>query len=120
MTYFDSFVLPLSPERKDAYIAMAEKFRDFLRTAGALDYFEAIAEDVPHGETTDFYRAVNAEKGETVVISYTRWPDKKTRDAAWAAMMEDPQFKDMKPEDMPFDGRRMFWGGFDPIISLND
>ena len=67
-----------------------------------------------HGEVTDFYRAVKAEDGETVVFSFIEWPDKETRDEAWEKIMAD---ESMKPEgDMPFDGQRMFWGGFEPIV----
>ena len=75
---------------------------------------EAIADDVKRGEVTDFYRAVKAEDGETVVFSFIEWPDKATRDGAWKAIMAD---ESLKPEgDMPFSGQRMFWGGFEPIL----
>ena len=67
-----------------------------------------------HGKVTDFYRAVKAEDGETVVFSFIEWPDKATRDEGWKKVMEDDR---MKPEgDMPFAGQRMFWGGFDKIL----
>ena len=75
---------------------------------------EAIGDDVKHGEVTDFYRAVKAEDGETVVFSFIEWPDKDTRDQAWEKIMAD---ETLKPEgDMPFAGQRMFWGGFEPIL----
>jgi uncharacterized protein YbaA (DUF1428 family) len=75
---------------------------------------ESIADDVPHGKVTDFYRAVKAEDGETVVFSFIEWPDKKTRDDAWGKIMSD---ESLKPEgEMPFSGQRMFWGGFDKIV----
>ncbi len=75
---------------------------------------EAIADDVKHGKVTDFYRAVKAEDGETVVFSFIEWPDKQTRDTAWEKIMAD---ESLKPEgDMPFNGQRMFWGGFEPIL----
>ena len=68
----------------------------------------------PKGEVTDFYRAVKAEDGEKVVFSFIEWPDKATRDEAWEKIMAD---ESLKPEgDMPFDGQRMFWGGFEPIV----
>jgi uncharacterized protein YbaA (DUF1428 family) len=70
---------------------------------------------VPHGKTTDFFMAVKAEPGEVVVFSWTIWPSKAVRDLGWQAMMADPEM-DMK--DMPFDGKRMFWGGFVPIVAL--
>ena len=75
---------------------------------------EAWGDDVPHGKTTDFYRAIQAAEGEGVVFSWIIWPDKATRDRAWKVCMEDPS---MKPEGaMPFDEQRMFWGGFEPIF----
>jgi uncharacterized protein YbaA (DUF1428 family) len=89
---------------------MAKVFRQH----GANRVVEAIADDISHGEVTDFYRAVKAEEGETVVFSFIEWPDKQVRDDAWAKIMKD---ESMKPEgDMPFSGQRMFWGGFDPIV----
>ena len=75
---------------------------------------EAIADDVPKGEVTDYYRAINAEDGETVAFSFIEWPDKATRDAAWPKVMEDER---MRPTgDIPFNGQRMFWGGFEKIV----
>ena len=75
---------------------------------------EALSNDVPKGEVTDFYRAVKAEDGENVVFSFIEWPDKETRDEAWEKIMAD---ESLKPEgDMPFAGQRMFWGGFEPIL----
>jgi uncharacterized protein YbaA (DUF1428 family) len=111
--YTDGFVLPVPEDKKDAYIALAEKMSKSFRSNGATRVVEAIANDVKHGEVTDFYRAVKAEDGETVVFSFIEWPDKETRDAAWKTLMEN----DPAPnEPMPFDGKRMFWGGFDPIV----
>ena len=84
------------------------------RQHGANRVLESIADDVKRGEVTDFYRAVKAEDGETVVFSFIEWPDKATRDDAWKAIMAD---ESMKPDgDMPFSGQRMFWGGFQPIV----
>jgi uncharacterized protein YbaA (DUF1428 family) len=76
------------------------------------------ATDVPKGEVTDFYRSVKAEEGEGIVFSFIEWPDKATRDDAWAKIMADDS---MKPgNDMPFSGQRMFWGGFDKIVDTAD
>jgi uncharacterized protein YbaA (DUF1428 family) len=81
---------------------------------GATRVLEAFGDDVSHGEVTDYYRAVNAEDGEGIVFSFIEWPDKATRDAAWKAIMED---ESNRPQgEMPFDGKRLFWGGFDVII----
>ena len=81
---------------------------------GATRVVEALSDDVPKGEVTDFYRAVKAEDDEKVVFSFIEWPDKETRDQAWQKIMSD---ESLKPEgDMPFSGQRMFWGGFEPIF----
>ena len=68
---------------------------------------------MPKGELTDFYKAVHAKDDETVIFSWVEYPDKATRDEANQKMGEDPEMQDM---DMPFDGKRMFWGGFEPVI----
>ncbi|MBC7987683.1 MAG: DUF1428 domain-containing protein [Sphingomonadaceae bacterium] len=112
--YADGFVLPVPDEKKEAYRAMAAKAAPIFREYGATRVVEAWGDDVPDGKVTDYRRAVKAEEGENVVFSFVEWPDKATRDAAWAKIMEDER---MKPEgDMPFDGKRMFWGGFEPIV----
>ena len=76
--------------------------------------FEGWGDDLPDGKVTDYKRAVQAEAGENVVYSYVQWPDKATRDAAWQALMNDPSLQ--PGGDMPFNGQRMFWGGFEPIL----
>ena len=112
--YTDGFVVPVPEGKVDAYQAMASKMAGVFREHGALRVVEAISNDVPKGQVTDFYRAVKAEDGEKVVFSFIEWPDKETRDQAWQKLMAD---ENMKPEgEMPFDGKRMFWGGFEPIV----
>jgi uncharacterized protein YbaA (DUF1428 family) len=112
--YTDGFVVPVLEGKRDAYRALAAKMAGVFRQHGASRVIESIADDVKHGEVTDFYRAVKAEDGETVVFSFIEWPDKATRDNAWKAIMAD---ETMRPDgDMPFDGKRMFWGGFEPIL----
>jgi uncharacterized protein YbaA (DUF1428 family) len=113
-SYADGFVVPVPEGKRDAYQAMAAKMAKVFRQHGASRVIESISEDVPHGKVTDFYRAVKAEDGEAVVFSFIEWPDKATRDEAWGKIMSDPS---MKPEgEMPFDGKRMFWGGFEKIL----
>ena len=113
-SYTDGFVVPVPEGKRDAYRALASKMAGVFRQHGASRVIESIADDVKHGEVTDFYRAVKAEDGETVVFSFIEWPDKSTRDDAWKAIMAD---ESLKPEgDMPFSGQRMFWGGFEPIL----
>jgi len=112
--YTDGFVVPVPEDKVDAYQAMAAKMAKVFRQHGATRVVEALSNDVPHGKVTDFYRAVKAEDGEKVVFSFVEWPDKATRDEAWGKIMSD---ESLKPEgDMPFDGKRMFWGGFDPLF----
>jgi uncharacterized protein YbaA (DUF1428 family) len=112
--YTDGFVVPVPEGNVDAYREMAAKMAKVFRQHGANRVVEALSDDVDHGKVTDFYRAVKAEDGEKVVFSFIEWPDKDTRDKAWAAIMSD---ESLKPEgDMPFNGQRMFWGGFDPIL----
>jgi uncharacterized protein YbaA (DUF1428 family) len=112
--YTDGFVVPVPEGKREAYREMASKMAGIFRQKGATRVIESIADDVKRGEVTDFYRAVKAEDGETVVFSFIEWPDKATRDDAWKAIMAD---ESLKPEgDMPFSGQRMFWGGFEPIL----
>ena len=118
MSYIDGFVLPLKDEKLDEYRAMAEDFERRAREYGAIASVEALGDGLEHGKVTDFYRAVQAQDGENVVFSFIIWPDKATRDAGWEKIMADPE---MKPEgDMPFDGKRMFWGGFKPFVNTLD
>jgi len=112
--YTDGFVVPVPEGKRDAYRELASKMAKVFRQHGATRVVEALSDDVPKGEVTDFYRAVKAEGDEKVVFSFIEWPDKETRDQAWQKIMAD---ESLKPEgDMPFAGQRMFWGGFDPIL----
>ena len=112
--YVDGYVLPVPDAKRDAYRALADKASAIFREYGAVRVVEGWGDDVPDGKITDYRRAVKATEGETVVYSWVEWPDKATRDEAWKKVMEDER---MKPEgDMPFDGQRMFWGGFEPIL----
>ena len=112
--YTDGYVLPVPNDKKDAYREMAKKAAAKFKDYGALRVVEAWGDDVPEGKVTDYKRAVKAEENENIVYSYVEWPDKATRDAGWAKMMDDP---DMQPSgDMPFDGKRMFYGGFQPLV----
>ena len=113
MTYVTGFLTPVKSENKDRYIASAEKGWALFKEYGALSQVETWGEDVPDGKVTSFPMAVKLEEGEVVALSWLEWPDKATADSAWAKMMEDPRMKDM---DMPFDGKRMMWGGFEPIF----
>lgn len=112
--YVDGFVLPVPNDKRDAYRALATKAAKLFKEHGAVRDVEAWQDDVPKGEVTDFFRAVKSEGDEAVVFSFIEWPDKATRDEGWKKVMADER---MKPDgDMPFDGQRMFWGGFAPIL----
>jgi len=113
--YIDGFILPVPEGKRQAYHDMAAKAAVKFKEYGAVRIIEAWGDDVRDGKITDFRKAVKAEPGENIVFSWIEWPDKATRDAAWEKMMKDP---DMQPDkdDMPFDGMRMFWGGFAPLL----
>jgi uncharacterized protein YbaA (DUF1428 family) len=116
--YTDGFVVPVPAGKRDAYRAMAQKAAAIFREYGAVRVVEGWGDDVPDGKITDFRRAVKAEDGETVVYSWIEWPSKAVRDEAWAKVMADPRMQPDK-ENMPFDGKRMFWGGFAPVIDTD-
>ena len=112
--YIDGWVVPVPAGKRDAFHEFEARNAKFFREYGAVRFVEAFGDDVPHGDVTDFYRAVKAEDGENVVFAFIEWPDKATRDAAWPKIMQDER---MQPSgDVPFDGKRMFWGGFEPIL----
>ena len=116
MTYFSGFLLAVPTANKQAYADHAVKSWPVFKKRGALRMIEAWGEDVPHGKVTDFYMATKAKDDETVVFSWIEWPDRATADAAFASMMEDPDMQNMG--EMPFDGMRMMWGGFAPIVDV--
>jgi uncharacterized protein YbaA (DUF1428 family) len=114
MGYVDGFILPVAEGKRDAYHAMAAKAAPIFREHGAIRVVEAWGDDVSEGKVTDYFRAVKAEPGENVVFSWVEWPSKEARDEGWTKLMADER---MKPEgDMPFDGKRMFWGGFEAVL----
>lgn len=114
-TYVDGFILPVPEGKRQAYHDMASKAAAKFKEYGAVRVVEAWGDDVRDGKVTDYKKAVKAEPGENVVFSWIEWPDKATRDAAWEKMMKDPEMQPDK-DNMPFDGMRMFWGGFQPIL----
>jgi uncharacterized protein YbaA (DUF1428 family) len=114
MNYVDGFVAPVHANKHEAYRAMAAKAAKIFLEHGATRVVEALGDDLMRGKVTDFYRAVKAEEGENVVFSWVEWPSKEVRVAGWEKVMADER---MKPDgDMPFDGKRMFWGGFDILL----
>ncbi len=113
MSYVDGVIVAVPNARKDDYLAHARLTADLFKEFGAQEVLEAWGDDVPDGKITDFRRSVQATSDETVVFSWIRWPDKETRDSAWAKIMEDPR---MSGIEMPFDGKRMIYGGFEVIL----
>ncbi|MFN3779225.1 MAG: DUF1428 domain-containing protein [Brevundimonas aurantiaca] len=113
MTYVTGFLTPVKSEDKARYVKSAQASWPLFQKYGALSQVETWGEDVPHGKLTSFPMAVKLEPGEVVVFSWVTWPDRATADACWAQMETDPGFAEM---DMPFDGKRMMWGGFETIF----
>lgn len=116
MAYIDGFVVPVLPGKRDAYIALAKQAAPIFLDHGALQMVETLADDVKHGKVTDFYRSVAAEEGETIAFSWIVWPSKAARDAGMAKVMADER---MNGEDMPFDMKRMIFGGFEVVLDTN-
>lgn len=117
MPYVDGFVLAVPKDRLEDYKALARRAGAIWKEYGALDYVEAVADDVPYGELTSFPRAVLAADDEVVIFSYITYPDRAARDAVNAKVMADERLK-AEMEKMPFDGKRMIWGGFTVFLQL--
>ena len=113
MTYIDGFVTPVPRGGRAAYEAHVAKAAAIFADLGATRLVECRGDDVPAGTHTDFARAVALAEGEEVLFSWIEYPDRATRDAVGAAMMADPRMVDL---DMPFDGKRMIYGGFDGVM----
>ena len=116
--YVDGFVVPVPIKNLTAYCAMARKFGKIWIEYGALQYTECVADDVKPGKVTSFPQSVKLKPDETVVFSWIVYKSRKHRDSVNAKVMKDPRVAGMDPKSMPFDGKRMFWGGFKSIVSL--
>jgi uncharacterized protein YbaA (DUF1428 family) len=114
--YVQGFVLPVPEAKKEAYRKMAEAAWEMFRGYGALRVVEAWQDDVPEGKQTDFFRSVKTEPGEKVVFSFVEWPSRAVCDAASERMQKDVQ--PPPADEMPFDGKRMIYGGFAPVVEL--
>ncbi len=118
MAYIDGFVIAVPKSNRQAFIDHAKSADSMFIELGALRIVECWADDVPDGTTTDFRKAVKTQDDEDVIFSWIEWPDKVTRDTAIAVMM-DPENTDPRMKmDMPFDGKRMIFGGFTPVVVL--
>lgn len=114
--YVQGFVVPVPEDKKEAYRKMADEAWKMFHGYGALHLVEAWQDDVPEGKQTDFFRTVKTKPGEKVVFSYIEWPSREVCDAASEKMQEE--MKNSAPPEMPFDGKRMIYGGFKPVVEL--
>ena len=116
--YVDGFVVPVPTRNLDAYRSVAERAGKIWMEHGALQYWECVGDDVKPGKLTSFPQAVQLKDGEVVAFSWILYKSREDRDRVNAEVMEDPRMKEMMdPKAMPFDGKRMFWGGFKTIVS---
>jgi len=113
MPYVDGFVLPVPTRKLNAYWKLARLAGKVWRDHGALEYIECVADDVKKGKHTSFPQSVKLKRGETVVFSYIVYKSRADRDRILKSVMKDKRLANMMdPRKMPFDGKRMFWGGF--------
>ena len=119
MRYVDGFVVPVPKKKLGAYKRMAGIAGKVWREHGALEYAECVADDVKPGKVTSFPQAVKLKPDEVVVFSWIVYKSRAQRDRAMKKVMADPRLADlMDPKKLPFDGSRMFWGGFKPLVDL--
>ena len=118
MKYVDGFVVPVPKKKMKAYLAMAKKASKVWMDHGALDYHECVADDVKKGKWTSFPQSVKLKTGETVIFSWITYKSRKHRDQVLAKVMKDKRLAEMmNPKALPFDGKRMIYGGFKTVIT---
>ncbi len=119
MSYVDGFVVPVPKKNLAAYRRMARKAGKIWREHGALEYIECVADDVKPGKHTSFPQSVKLKPGELVVFSWIVYKSRAQRDRINKKVMEDPRLAEMMdPKKLPFDGKRMFWGGFKVLVDV--
>ena len=116
--YVDGFVIPLPKDKVAAYRRIARKYGALWIQHGALEVHECVGDDVKPGKLTSFPQAVKLKANEVVVFSWIVFKSRRHRDAVNKKVMADPLMAQVSPESMPFDGKRMFWGGFKEIVRL--
>ena len=117
--YVDGFVVPVPRNKLDAYRRMAEQAGKLWKEHGALQFWECVGDDVKPGKLTSFPQSVQLKDDEVVVFSWILYNSREHRDNVNTKVMEDPMMKPMMdPDSMPFDGKRMFWGGFESLVEL--
>lgn len=116
--YVDGFVLPVPRKNLAEYKRLAKLSAKVWTEHGAIDYVECTAEDVKPGKVTSFPKSVKLKKGEIVVFAWATYKSKAHRNAVMKKVFKDPRMAEMAVGDMPFDGMRMFWGGFKPVVKI--
>ena len=116
--YVDGYVVPVPKSKVAAYRALARKAGKVWMEYGAISYTECVADDVKRGKVTSFPQAVKLKPSEVVVFSFIVYKTRKQRDSVNAKVMKDPRILAMDPKTMPFDGKRMFWGGFKTLVEF--
>jgi uncharacterized protein YbaA (DUF1428 family) len=116
--YVDGFVVPVPQDRLAEYRKLARKAGKVWKEYGALQYMECVADDVKPGKSTSFPQAVKLKEGEVVIFSYIVYKSRRDRDRVNKAVMADERISSLDPKSMPFDMKRMFWGGFRSIVEM--
>src|SRR6187401_2356398 len=118
MTYIDGFVAAVPTANREQYRSHAKKAAQAFKDNGALKVVECWGDDVPEGQVTSFPMAVKRKDDETVVFSWIEWPSRQAGDKGMKKVMEDSRMKPSAANPMPFDGKRMIYGGFEPLLEL--
>ncbi|MFP4137911.1 MAG: DUF1428 domain-containing protein [Halomonas sp.] len=119
MSYVDAFVLPVPLDRLDDYLRLARRAGEIWKEYGALEYVECVGDDIRPGERTSFPQSVRLEPGETVIFAWVRYASRADRDRILPQVLDDPRLADMVDHALlPFDGKRLFWGGFRERIRM--
>ena len=119
MPYVDGFIVPVPKDKIEAYRAMSIAAGQIWREHGALEFRECMADDVKPGKLTSFPQSVDMQDGETVFFSWIVYNSREERDVVNEKVMKDPRMADMmQPENMPFDGKRLIYGGFEMLVDL--
>jgi len=116
--YIDGFVVPVRKDKLEEYRQFSERAGQVWRELGALQYIECVGDDVPTGKLTSFPQAVQLEPDETVIFAWIVYASRAERDRINRAVMQDPRIGGVDPKSMPFDTKRMFWGGFEELVAL--
>lgn len=116
MSYVDGFIVPVPKNKLPAYLRLARKAGKIWREHGALEYFECVADDVKKGKLTSFPQSVKLKPGETVVFAWIVYKSRTHRDRVMAKVMKDPRLGGFDLSTMPFDGKRMIYGGFKTAV----